>query len=161
MTNMKIFRLFALLTLGLTGCMGFAYAQTPDLDGPKDSLAWNDTLHTTPTPYGRENIRIGQITWNPSELTWYVTAYDTVCDQYTDVDYFGFVRYTTSGTYTRHYVTAEDYDSIVTLHLIVKTRSIHNLPDDSGCDTYTWGINGVTYTSSQDILYLLPGIHNV
>ena len=160
MTNMKIFRLLALMALGLVGGLGISHAQTPDLDLPKDSVMWDDSLHT-PTPFGRENIRITDIIWNPSELTWYVTAYDTVCDKYTDADYFGYFETTNPGTYTRHYVTAEDYDSIVTLHLFVKHSSSNLIPPVSACGSYTWDVNGHTYTSSQDINYTLPGIHNV
>ena len=157
---MKIFRLFALLALGLVGGLGISHAQTPDFDIPKDSALWGDSLHTQ-NPYGRENARISDNHWDPTTETWYTTVYDTVCDEYTDVDYFGFVRYTTDGTYTRHYFTDDFFDSIVTLHLKVKYKTVNVLPPTSGCDSYTWDINGQTYTTSQNIFYTLPGVHNV
>ena len=111
-------------------------------------------------PTGPTNVHVTSIYFDAYSQTWYVEAYDTVCDKYADADYFGYFETPNSGTYERHYVTSEDYDSIVTLHVTVKLSTAFILPVNA-CDSFTWDQNGMTYYTSGDISYTLPGVHNV
>ena len=69
----------------------------------------------------------------------------SVCDTYTwAVDGN---TYTTSGTYTDVSTNAAGCDSVETLHLTITNSEMNNLTVTE-CDSYTWGVNGNTYTTS-------------
>lgn len=55
--------------------------------------------------------------------------------------------YTTSGTRTHTIQNAAGCDSVVTLNLTIKTATSATVTL-SGCGTYTWPLNGQTYTTS-------------
>lgn len=57
------------------------------------------------------------------------------------------VPYTESGTYYRRFSTVHGCDSTAYLHLDIQA-AIHQLDSVVACDTFTWPINGQTYTES-------------
>ena len=54
---------------------------------------------------------------------------------------------TTSGEYTHTYTSVDGCDSTVTATITI-TASTSNTTTESACDSYTWSVNGQTYTSS-------------
>ena len=111
---------------------------------------------------GPSNARIDSRIFDNETETWYVTVYDTVCDEYRNVDGNGIVIHTTSGTYNMHFLTVDGnyYDSIVELHLTVKYSTARLLPPVSSCDSFYWDLNSETYHSTQTVNYVLPDITN-
>ena len=111
---------------------------------------------------GPSNARIDSRIFDNETETWYVTVYDTVCDEYRNVDGNGIVIHTTSGTYNMHFLTVDGnyYDSIVELHLTVKYSTARLLPPVSSCDSFYWDLNNETYHTSQTVNYVLPDITN-
>jgi Secretion system C-terminal sorting domain/Fibronectin type III domain len=73
------------------------------------------------------------------------TTNTTACDSYT----WGVngITYTSSGTYTSTSTNASGCMHTETLNLTINTSSSNN-STATACDTYTWAINGQTYTSS-------------
>lgn len=69
----------------------------------------------------------------------------TTCDTYTWPQ--NGVTYTTSGTHTAVIPNAAGCDSTITLNLTIKNSTSATVPV-TACDTYTWPINGTTYTTS-------------
>ena len=70
----------------------------------------------------------------------------SVCDLY--VWSANAQTYTSSGIYSLTFTGAGGCDSIVTLNLTIN-QSSQNAPQTvSACDSYTWPVNGVTYTAS-------------
>jgi hypothetical protein len=65
------------------------------------------------------------------------------CDSYT----FNGVTYTASGSYTFEGTNAVGCDSVAVLNLTI-TPSTSNTSNVNACDTYTWSVNGQTYTTS-------------
>lgn len=56
--------------------------------------------------------------------------------------------YTASGSYTVSFTNAAGCDSSHTLNLTINASSV-NAPDNvTECNTYTWAVNGITYTAS-------------
>ncbi|NDA83020.1 MAG: hypothetical protein EBY01_08220, partial [Actinobacteria bacterium] len=55
--------------------------------------------------------------------------------------------YSSSGTYTATLTNAAGCDSVITLNLTV-TPSTSNTTQASACDSYTWSVNGQSYTQS-------------
>jgi len=54
---------------------------------------------------------------------------------------------TSSGAYTHVYTSAAGCDSTVTANITI-TASTSNVTPASACDSYTWSVNGQTYTAS-------------
>ena len=120
-----------------------------------DSYTWNGTVYTTSgiyrdtltTVHGCDSIVTLKLTVNKS-----YNVEDTVveCDTYTwplDGN-----TYTTSGDYVYKGKTISGCDSIVTLKLTVNKS--YNVEDTVvECDTYTWPLDGNTYTTSGDYVY--------
>ena len=72
-------------------------------------------------------------------------ATETVCDTYTWT--VNGQTYTTSGTYTADITDANGCDATATLNLTVNTP-VNTEATEVVCDTYTWTVNGQTYTTS-------------
>ena len=91
---------------------------------------------------GGDSIVTLQLTIN------YSTNYtfdETTCDSYTWSQ--NGQAYTTSGTYTYTTTNASNCPANYTLNLTVK-QSTTNTMTETACDSYTWDVNGETYTSS-------------
>ncbi len=70
----------------------------------------------------------------------------TACDSYTWIDG---ITYTTNNNTAQHTLTnAAGCDSTVTLNLTIRYSSAY-VDEQVACDTYTWPLNGQTYTSSN------------
>lgn len=165
MNNMKTYRTLILFFVTMFVCFSSVHAQQPAVRGTlgyrhsNPVVQKNDIQNNRPAD-GPLYARVSSRTFDPGTLTWHVTVFDTVCDKYENSDYFGYVSYTSSGTYSMHFVTDEDYDSLVTLHLIVRNSTSNLLSPVSACDSYTWPVNGLTYTTSENINYTLPSPKN-
>jgi hypothetical protein len=73
------------------------------------------------------------------------TTSATACDSYTwSVDG---MTYTTSGTYTSTSTNAAGCPHVETLNLTINA-STSNSTSATACDTYTWSVDGMTYTTS-------------
>lgn len=57
------------------------------------------------------------------------------------------MTYFNSGNYQTVLTNAQGCDSVVTLNLVIRQSSAHS-ENVSACDSYTWPVNSVTYTSS-------------
>ena len=56
--------------------------------------------------------------------------------------------YTLSGSYTATLISSTNCDSVVTLNLTINPSSSNSVATVSACNSYTWMVNGVTYTTS-------------
>ena len=74
------------------------------------------------------------------------TSNISVCNSYTWP--VNSTTYTTSGVHTITYISASNCDSIVTLNLTINQASINSASNINACTSYTWPVNGVTYTNS-------------
>jgi len=74
------------------------------------------------------------------------TSNISVCNSYTWP--VNSATYTTSGLHSVTFTSASSCDSIVTLNLIIKQPSINPISTINACNSYTWPVNGVTYTNS-------------
>jgi hypothetical protein len=72
--------------------------------------------------------------------------YDTVCTSALPYQWNG-SSYTESGMYSYSTTNAAGCDSIAYLYLTI-TTSTSNSSSASACDSYTWNVNGQTYTTS-------------
>jgi len=115
-----------------------------------DSYTWNGTTYTTSGVYynyntnaaGCDNTEILVLTINSSTSN---STTQTACDSYTwSVDGN---TYTTSGTYTDVSTNAAGCDHTETLNLTVNS-STSNSTTQTACDSYTWSVDGNTYTTS-------------
>ena len=120
-----------------------------------DSYTWNGTVYTTSgiyrdtltTVHGCDSIVTLHLTINKS---YNVEEPVVACDTYTwplDGN-----TYTTSGDYVYRGKTISGCDSIVTLHLTIN-KSYNVEEPVVACDTYTWSLDGNTYTTSGDYVY--------
>jgi hypothetical protein len=73
------------------------------------------------------------------------TINQTACDSYTWT--FNGTTYTTSGTYTYVSTNASGCPLTTTLNLTINNSTTATL-SETACDSYTWVLNGTTYTSS-------------
>jgi hypothetical protein len=85
----------------------------------------------------------------PSSSTVSVTA----CDTYTWAQ--NGATYTTSGTHTAVIPNAAGCDSTITLNLTIKNSTAATVAH-TACDSYTWPINGATYTTSGTHTAIIP-----
>jgi hypothetical protein len=69
----------------------------------------------------------------------------TACNTYTWLA--NGVTYTASGNYTYSYVNANGCASVDTLHLTINS-STSNTTAQTACNSYTWPLNGTTYSAS-------------
>ncbi|MBK7761991.1 MAG: hypothetical protein IPI46_01290 [Bacteroidetes bacterium] len=73
----------------------------------------------------------------------------TACDSYTWSD--NGATYTTSGTYTYTSMNMSGCVNTATLNLTVNYSS-SNTTTTTACDTYTWAVNGLTYTANANVV---------
>ncbi|WP_343631089.1 T9SS type A sorting domain-containing protein [Fluviicola sp.] len=81
------------------------------------------------------------------------TVAQTACDTYTWP--INGATYTTSGTHTATIMNAAGCDSVITLNLTIKNSTSATVTQ-TACDTYTWPINGATYTTSGTHTATIP-----
>ena len=74
------------------------------------------------------------------------------CDSYEWTNNGNVNTYTTSGTYYSEYTNDDNCPSVDTLHLTINTNSGQSIVE-SVCDTYTWAVNGQTYTETGIYFY--------
>ena len=67
--------------------------------------------------------------------------------------------YTTSGTYTATIPNAANCDSVITLNLTINQPTSATV-NHAACQTYTWPINGMTYTTSGVYTATIPNAAN-
>ena len=119
-------------------CHGEVYYNNGFTVFTKDSAAGTYTYtQTLVTAAGCDSVVMLTLTINPDYKT---DIYDTVNTGEAYVKY-GFNE-SAAGTYTQSHSTADGCDSIVTLHLFVKTNDITR----TECDKYEW--NNITYNVS-------------
>ncbi|MBL7765535.1 MAG: fibronectin type III domain-containing protein [Chitinophagaceae bacterium] len=82
----------------------------------------------------------GTITQSLIQTTFSVTA----CDSF--LLPWSAVPVTVSGSYDHTYTTGGGCDSLVTANVVIN-QSTSNVSNVTACDTYTWPVNGATYTA--------------
>ncbi len=121
-----------------------------------DSYTWTDGDNATYTTSGEYVYTTTNAAGCDSTvtltLTVNVSTAETVtvaaCDSYTWADGDG-ETYTESGNYEWTTTNEAGCDSVVTLALTVNTNAGVELAE-TACATYTWNVNGTTYTASGD-----------
>lgn len=121
-----------------------------------DSYTWTDGDNATYTTSGEYVYTTTNAAGCDSTvtltLTVNVSTAETVtvaaCDSYTWADGDG-ETYTESGNYEWTTTNEAGCDSVVTLALTVNTNAGVELAE-TACATYTWDVNGTTYTTSGD-----------
>lgn len=121
-----------------------------------DSYTWTDGDNATYTTSGEYVYTTTNVAGCDSTvtltLTVNVSTAETVtvaaCDSYTWADGDG-ETYTESGNYEWTTTNEAGCDSVVTLALTVNTNAGVELAE-TACATYTWDVNGTTYTTSGD-----------
>ncbi len=78
------------------------------------------------------------------------------CDSYTWPT--NGITYSLSGTFMSLFTNASGCDSIVTLNLTIN-NSYEFIDEEIACDSYTWGVNGATYTSTGVYFENYTSIH--
>ncbi|MBK7763184.1 MAG: T9SS type A sorting domain-containing protein [Bacteroidetes bacterium] len=58
------------------------------------------------------------------------------------------LTYTNSGTYTATLLSTNLCDSVVTLNLTINSSSVNAPVNITACNSYTWGVNGLSYNAS-------------
>ncbi len=76
---------------------------------------------------------------------------DTTCGSYLWV--LNGQTYTSSGNYTTVTTNGQGCTDTVTLHLTINTNTV-TTTSQTACGSYTWPLNGVTYTSSGNYSYV-------
>ena len=142
-----------------------------------------DTLHLTVNYKGNTNYDVTACdiyTWNSTEYTTsgqYAYAYYTnegcasidslnltimhnsnsgetvaACDSYEWTNNGNVNTYTASGIYYSEYTSVENCPSVDTLYLTINHNDGQEITE-SVCDTYTWAVNGQTYTETGIYTY--------
>lgn len=121
-----------------------------------DSYTWTDGdsatytisgeyVYTTTNAAGCDSTVTLTLTVNVSTAE---TVTEVACDSYTWADGDG-ETYTESGNYTWTTTNLAGCDSVVTLALTINVNEGVELTE-TACATYTWAVNGTTYTTSGD-----------
>jgi hypothetical protein len=123
-----------------------------------DSYTWalNGTTYTTSGTYtyvgtdanGCTLITTLNLTINNSTTA---SVTQTACDSYTWP--LNGTTYTSSGTYTHVGTNAASCPLTTTLNLIINNSTTVSVTE-TACDSYTWALNGTTYTSSGTYTYV-------
>ena len=123
-----------------------------------DSYTWalNGTTYTTSGSYTHVGTNANgcpltttlNLTINNSTTA---TVTQTACDSYTWA--LNGTTYTTSGTYTHVGTNASGCPLITTLNLTINNSSTATVTE-TACDSYTWTLNGTTYTSSGTYIHV-------
>ena len=134
-------------TVSVSECESYTWP----LDGQTYTASGNYE-HIIPNSVGCDstvtlNLTILQPTSNTIDLT--------VCDPYTWP--LTGLTYANSGTYTAIIPNAAGCDSVVTLNL-VKVDAYFTDINVSSCESYTWAVNGQTYTSSGVYSHVLQSV---
>jgi hypothetical protein len=129
-----------------------------------DSYTWaqNGTTYTAsgaytavvPNAAGCDSTITLNLTINNSTTA---TVPHTACDTYTWP--INGQTYTTSGTYTATISNAAGCDSVITLNLTINQPTSATV-NHTACQTYTWPINGQTYTTSGVYTATIPNAAN-
>lgn len=123
-----------------------------------DSYTWNGTTHTTSGTYtytttnsvGCDSVATLNLTINHSTAS---SASATACSTYTWA--LNGQTYTTSGAYTHTIPNAVGCDSVITLNLTINQPTTATVTA-TGCGSYTWALNGQTYTTSGAYTHTIP-----
>jgi gliding motility-associated-like protein len=139
----------SLITLNLTINNN---TSSTDVQTACDSYTWIDGLiytssnntatFTTTNAVGCDSLITLNLTITNSTSS---TDVQTACDSYTWID--GLIYTASNNTATFTTTNAVGCDSLITLNLIITPSSTNTSPI-SACGSYTWVINGQTYTSS-------------
>jgi hypothetical protein len=130
-----------------------------DLQSACDSFTWidgntytssNNTAQFTLTnQHGCDSVVTLNLTINNSTTN---TVTETACNAYTwSLDGN---TYTNSGTYTYLGTNAGGCPLTTTLNLTINQSSNASL-SETACDSYTWALNGITYTSSGNYTHVI------
>ncbi|MCH2021773.1 MAG: DUF1566 domain-containing protein, partial [Saprospiraceae bacterium] len=120
------------LAAGYAGADQVSIGAPCSVPGCTDTLACNYDSTAT--------VDDGSCILSPSYLTT-----DTACDSYTWS--VNGQTYTTSGTYTDISTNTAGCDTLVTLNLTIN-NSTSSSSTETACDSFTWSVNGQTYTTS-------------
>ena len=112
------------------------------IDGITYTESNNTATFTLTNEAGCDSVVTLNLTVNTPVNT---EATETVCDTYTWT--VNGQTYTTSGTYTADITDANGCAATATLNLTVNTP-VNTEATEVVCDTYTWTVNGQTYTTS-------------
>ena len=147
-------------TTTLTLTINNSQVDTLDPVNTCNSYEWNGTVYTVSGEYsytttganGCDSTTILSLTIND---VIYTTEEQTACDSYTWV-----VNGDTIGTYTVStnepiaiLSAASGCDSIINLNLTIRNSS-NSVFEATACDSYTWELNNVTYTESNNSDYV-------
>ena len=122
-----------------------------------DSYTWHGTPYTTSKEleylYTNESgcpaVDSLYLTVNHNSNTGYT---ESACDSYEWTNNGNVNTYTASGDYTSNYTNADGCASVDTLHLTINHNNGQSITE-SVCDTYTWAVNGQTYTETGIYTY--------
>lgn len=112
------------------------------IDGVTYTASNNTATHTLPNYVGCDSVVTLDLTINNSDA---ITQTVNNCGIYTwPVDGQSYFQ---SGTYTHTLTNISGCDSVITLDLTIHLD--YTITDNiSACDSYTWPVNGTTYTAS-------------
>lgn len=124
------------------------------------SFTWNGTEYTTSGVYtfntttinGCDSVATLNLTINQPTLS---SVEVSACESYTWP--LNSQMYTASGNYTHTIPNVAGCDSVITLTLTILDPTASTV-DISACDTYTWELNGETYTSSGAYEFVMTNV---
>lgn len=85
----------------------------------------------------------------------FATLSESACDSYASPS--GNYVWTSSGTYIDTVPSASGCDSILTINLTINSASL-TTQSITACDSYTWAVNGSTYTTSGSYQTILTNV---
>ncbi|MGB1248703.1 MAG: hypothetical protein ACPG4Z_07440, partial [Chitinophagales bacterium] len=119
------------------------------VDGMTYTTSGNYTT-TIPNAANCDSVITLDLTINESTSS---TESVTTCDTYTWA--VNGMTYTASGNYTTTITNAANCDSVITLDLTIN-ESTSSTESVTTCDTYTWSVDGMTYTTSGNYTAIIP-----
>ena len=121
----------------ISACNSFTW-----IDGITYTSSNNTATYTIPNVAGCDSVVTLNLTINNSTTA---TVTETACDSYTWA--LNGTTYTTSGTYTHVGTNASGCPLTTTLNLTINNSTTATVTE-TACDSYTWALNGTTYTTS-------------